>query len=252
MKTITLGDTHGSQKWKSILKPGTFESLVSTYDRIVFMGDYVDDFMMYDDKIYDNLLEIIDFKKKNMDKVILLWGNHDIHYLFDYQIYGSSGWRVSMNQDLKKLFNENKHLFQLAYQIDNTIWTHAGIHRGWYHQYIHNQKYIIEKKSINHPEEKTEIEIDKSGNLADVLNFCFDNKHHPIFHCGLWRGGINKTGGPLWADKLETYSKPLLDYHHIIGHTESKEVKHYNNYKGDTSTTYVDCIKYDEIYEKTI
>ena len=46
MKTISIGDIHGSSKWKAVN--------VKNYDRVIFMGDYVDDFPpVTDDQIVD-------------------------------------------------------------------------------------------------------------------------------------------------------------------------------------------------------
>ena len=74
MKTITIGDIHGRSDWQEI-DP-------ANYDKIIFVGDYVDSFTVSDIDIITNLLNIIQFKKDNMNKVVLLLGNHDLQYLF--------------------------------------------------------------------------------------------------------------------------------------------------------------------------
>ena len=66
-KIITLGDIHGYDTWKSALnywRPEEETSLVSEFDYIVFIGDYVDDYTQTDEQIYKNLVEIIELKKK--------------------------------------------------------------------------------------------------------------------------------------------------------------------------------------------
>ena len=75
MKIITIGDLHGSPVWKNIR--------TENWDRMVFIGDYVDS-SDYDAKeIKQNLLDIIELKKMYPEKVILLWGNHDLAYFYD-------------------------------------------------------------------------------------------------------------------------------------------------------------------------
>lgn len=72
-KVIAIGDIHGSTKWRNIID-GNKDA------QIVFLGDYLDPYVEYDcDEILDNLIEIIDFKRNNKDRVVLLLGNHDLH-----------------------------------------------------------------------------------------------------------------------------------------------------------------------------
>lgn len=74
MKIIALGDTHGRTVWKQIVKENGF-------DKIVFHGDYFDTHERISARQQkENFKGIIAFKKANMDKVILLMGNHDYHY----------------------------------------------------------------------------------------------------------------------------------------------------------------------------
>lgn len=236
---MTISDLHGRTCWKNF---GDINSLLVNsntpeYDKYIFIGDYVDSFTVSNDVIKENLIEIISFKKMYPDNVILLWGNHDVEYLINKPWLPIpkglvTGFRPEMHYDLYEIFNENKELFQISYQIQNYIWTHAGIHDGYY-------KFILLsklKKNISEDELKNK-------NVADILNFCFDIKFPNIFDCGFYRGGRSRIGGPLWCDFLELYKKPLSGYHHIVGHSFRKEIKTYTYYKDkDTSTTFIDCL----------
>jgi len=156
-KTLTVGDIHGRICWKEI-DPGN-------YDYIVFVGDYLDSFDVKNYDMFINLVDIIDFKKKYPDKVILLWGNHDLYYYFGgMRRHWCSGGRPEMIYDCGDLLRTNRRLFQAAFQIENYIWTHAGIHLGWYNKYIKNQ-----------------IEPD-DFNLADTLNRLFEMNYDPLFN----------------------------------------------------------------------
>lgn len=248
MKIITIGDIHGYDTWKKAINYSKInnEIHISQFDLIIFVGDYVDDRIKTDMEILNNLLEIIELKKRYPSKVILLWGNHDVQYLLGTKKHGCSGYRPSMWFKLHSLFTENEKLFQLAFQIDNYLWTHAGVTIGFYNFQIKNQKYVI-RDGV-----KLEwLEIDKSGNISDILNFCFEARHQPIFDCGIIRDGDAKVGGPLWADFIELYKKPIPNLNQIVGHTRRKKIDHYTNYKNkDTSTTFVDCmhLDYNEYY----
>jgi predicted MPP superfamily phosphohydrolase len=70
MRIIAIGDLHGKDCWLTI-DP-------DKYDKIIFVGDYVDASDISREKIVENLEQVIAFKLKHPEKVELLLGNHDI------------------------------------------------------------------------------------------------------------------------------------------------------------------------------
>lgn len=74
MKIIAIGDIHGNSIWKDIVASTTF-------DKVVFIGDYFDSFTIPYQQQIENFKEILDFKRSNINKVVLLAGNHDYHYM---------------------------------------------------------------------------------------------------------------------------------------------------------------------------
>jgi len=228
MKVITIGDVHGRDYWKDV-DP-------DKYDLIVFVGDYTDSFTASNLEIKVNLLAIIAFAKANPGKVILLLGNHDLPYFWGESHSAISGFRPVAIWDLHIIFRDNRELFQTAYQIDNYIWTHAGIHAGWYDRYM--------------PDAIKKYEL--TGNLADQLNHLFERNFDPLFAISHHRWGSAREGGPFWADWNEMYRKPLQGYHHIFGHSfREKPIKTYNK-KGNTTITCVDRGDIREFYELII
>jgi hypothetical protein len=226
VKLITIGDIHGRTYWKEI-DP-------EKYDRIIFVGDYVDQFPpMTDVEIETNLLEIIELKKKYPEKVVLLLGNHDIQYLFLDEGFGCSGFRPTQARNLQMIFKHNKKLFQIAYQIEWHLWTHAGVSTTW---------YDYNRKDIDH--------IHKTFNckdLADVLNHMLWMKENRLLHqIGKkgQRGGYYPSGGPTWADRMDTKNDYLDGYHQIVGHTPIQTITLFGNEKG--SIRYVDVL--NEVY----
>jgi hypothetical protein len=220
MRFITIGDLHGRRDWLKI-NP-------DNYDKIIFVGDYMDSFDICGFDIFTNFTELLDFKKKYPDKVVLLLGNHDLYYWYGgAQAHHCSGVKSELVFDIGDLMRINRSLFQVAYQYDNYIWTHAGIHLGWYRLFIKNK-----------------IEADDSD-LADTLNRLFEYNYKPLFNVSPWRGGISKEGGMFWADKHETWDKPLPGYHQIIGHTPVDNivtrVRKYKN-KIEGAITYIDVL----------
>jgi len=218
-RILSCGDIHGRTFWKLID--------INQYDYIIFVGDYVDSFPYNDVQILGNLLDIIELKKTYPDKVVLLLGNHDIQYMFLDEGFGCSGFRPSMAATLKHVFKDNKRLFQMAFQINDYIWTHAGIADKW---------YDYNKKVINDFIEKFECE-----NLADAFNKMMYTKENTILHqVGIKRGGYHPAGGITWADRYETSLNPFEGYHQIVGHTPIELITKFGVEKG--SIKYIDTL----------
>src|ERR1700733_15411023 len=127
MKHIVIGDLHGKDCWKEVN--------VSNYDKVVFIGDYVDHWNLPDQAITRNLLKIIDLKKKHPKTVELLLGNHDVQYLH-YPNFLCSGFRPQMKRLLAGIFNDNRELFKVAYQRGRHLFTHAGATNVWYNEFL--------------------------------------------------------------------------------------------------------------------
>jgi predicted phosphodiesterase len=72
MKTIILGDTHGTTFWKLI------SQLEKDADRFIFIGDYFDSFEIKGLDQINNFLDIIEYKKTSDKEIVLLIGNHII------------------------------------------------------------------------------------------------------------------------------------------------------------------------------
>ena len=221
MKTATWGDLHGHDNWKK-MNP-------TDYDLIVFLGDYVDSLVLDDKTIITNFHDVISLKKKYPKKVKLLIGNHETSYL--YPDYRASGYRHSTANEICTLLTENAGLFQIAHQHRNYLWTHAGIHQGFFDLKI-----------------KSRI-ADSDTDLAFTLNRLYLEGFPPIFEIGPQRMGSRKNiGGPLWLDKSLIITKPMKGYHQIIGHTHVKTIKHYQPYHNDPNTTVTicDCVEYGD------
>jgi predicted MPP superfamily phosphohydrolase len=229
IRIITIGDLHGSPVWKTI-RPADWEYMV-------FIGDYVDSFGLADEQILANLQEIIELKKQMPEKVILLWGNHDLCYLFsDNKFHYASGMRLTMLLALNTIFTSNRNLFQAAFGIKNYLWTHAGAGQKWYYQYIKNKITPSDR------------------DIPTTLNRLFDEYYLPLFYIGRIRGGLHDTGGIFWAHSHETEYGPLPGYHQIIGHTRTmRGIVVSDHYGNNTSVTRVDCLDTEtEFYQLVI
>jgi predicted MPP superfamily phosphohydrolase len=218
MHLLTIGDLHGSPAWKRI-NP-------EKYDRVIFMGDYVDSEDQDDETVYANLKAVIKRKEMFAGKVTLLWGNHDLAYFYGgHERHYCSGFRPGMLSRLFAFYTHYRALFQAAYQAGNNLWTHAGVTQKYYNN-------CIEPEIL--PEDE---------NLAATLNRLFDQYYEPLYYAGTARGGLHEHGGIFWADARETVEDPLIGYHQVVGHTKTRKgIVRADHYGNDTSVTFVDCL----------
>ena len=123
MKTVFIGDIHGRHTWKLIVEK-------EQPDHVVFMGDYFDSFDIGAAEQMRNFEEIIAYKQSASNThVILLIGNHDLHYFTGDN--GTAGFQHSMYYPIHELVEANKHHLQMAYQYKEYLCTHAGISPEW-------------------------------------------------------------------------------------------------------------------------
>lgn len=77
MKILVLGDLHCRLFWR--------EAVESWDDYIIFLGDYIDPYPYEFEKEpnpIDTLLDVLNFKDRNQDRVTLLLGNHKLSNFF--------------------------------------------------------------------------------------------------------------------------------------------------------------------------
>lgn len=223
---VAIGDIHGRNGWMK-----NIDFLLSKYKKIIFVGDYVDSFNLSNDEILQNLLALIELKKKHPNQVILLLGNHDIHYWL-YPNFQGKGFVYNNLTVLNVLFEENKNLFQVAYQIDNILCTHAGVSQTWINMVKENGFDILEQLS-------------EEFSLADILNDMGKSSRHQdsVFT----PGGISKAVGPCWLRPSQYLRNPLLGYKQIVGHTYKNGIETYL-VDANTSITVIDVLGVSQTY----
>ena len=210
-KTIVLGDIHGRNIWKEIVfqeKP----------DRVIFIGDYFDSFTISSLEQQYNFKEIIEFKEKNECEVILLIGNHDFHYYPGGETY--SGYQHGAGPAIRALLKENEHHLQMCYQLDNVLFTHAGIGHDWL---VTQNKY--------------EPGVDP-GTIADYVNAIWKYQPNQFTFYGFDSYGDSFTQTPIWirpralmAGNKDTFLKE--EYIQVVGHTAVKRIDINGNSTGN-------------------
>jgi hypothetical protein len=219
--SIAFGDIHGSMYWQKVV-------VENPACRYIFLGDYLDS---YEDIPYyqltGNLKKIIQLKKDRSDDVILLLGNHDLHYIH-LDVEPCSRFDYYIEEDAHALFSENIHLFVNAFQEENHIFTHAGISQRWFFNDFYG---------------------DADKNIADQLNNSLPDQLPALYRCGWRRGGnINAVGGIFWAD-IDELDDPLPGYIQFVGHNRVGNIR--KIVKNGGKIFFCDCL-YNEIYLKLI
>ena len=194
MKVLTIPDDHSRGFWKDA---------VDKWDGpIIFLGDYVDPYdYEWDDKepdVIQNLLDILNFKDKNPDRVCLLIGNHDESYI--HEGLDASRHSYALHDQIHQIFEEDKDYFQIAKQIDDTLFTHAGVSTAW-----------LKRHDLTLP--KTDADL--------YLNEIYKTAPDIFWEMSWERGGWNSTGSPIWHDIREFDVEP--DFFEVFSHTQLKD-----------------------------
>jgi len=275
---LTIGDIHGRSNWKEIIFGGNTEFFFwknaveedyldfenpyrfqVDWDKIVFVGDYVDSFDIGNEQILDNLRDIVLFAKTYPDLVVLLLGNHDIQYIVSNEC--CSGYRAEMRPDLNDLFTENKDLFKIAFLDEfeheykgrpitvRTLWTHAGVTRGWFTELmrdINSPRYRLNEFFIGSENWK----IDK------ILNLAWDLRVDNLYNVDAHSGGSDLWAGPLWVRPHILNEFYLEGYDHVVGHTPQSAVYRHCPLIGVESNpekldmiTYVDALSHGDFFQ---
>lgn len=200
-KLIIIPDVHGRDFWRKAVRDypdGEF----------LFLGDYLDPYDFEDvaeDDEFRGLEDIIRFKEENPDRVTLLWGNHDLHYMYPEMM--GSRYDFDNAERNARLFWDHQTLFKMAYETEAAgkrfLFSHAGVGMGWIRQ--------------NFPALRTE-EVN-----ATLLN---DLVGYPAFMSALGdvsaqRGGDKEYGSMVWADVREMgyEENQLPGVVQVFGHT---------------------------------
>jgi len=199
---IIIPDVHGREFWK-------FAAEGHEEERIVFLGDYLDpydDEMVFWEDAFHSLKKIIELKKEHPKNVTLLFGNHDLHYLFT-SLAGSRKNEFK-EHEIRKIFLDSMECFQMAKEVSlagkRFLFSHAGISMGWMqmHPDIFPEPEKITADKIN----VLMFERSFIGALGDVSPY---------------RGGLSPYGSMIWADAFEFANEgaAIPGVEQIFGHT---------------------------------
>ena len=209
-RLIIIPDVHGRGFWRDAVT-------LFPNAEFVFLGDYLDPYEeegISNEKAYSGLLEILELKRIRPDRVTLLWGNHDLHYLYPEMM--GSRYDVENAERNARTFWDHRELFKMAYAItagnNNYLLTHAGIGRKWI--------------------TGTFPELTESDIGATLINELvgYPPFMHALEDVSCIRGGDKQYGSMVWADLREHIPEEnQLPVIQIFGHTRVAKAFNWGN-----------------------
>jgi len=224
-KTVVIGDLHGRSEWKLIIHR-------ENPTKVIFVGDYFDSYDLSAAVQLFNYNEIINLKEENKIEVVMLIGNHDLHYFPEIGYNGTSGYQHHHAFQIADVIDRTRNHLRMAHQIDNILFTHAGFSPVWL-ETIFGKGYKLEEGQT----------------YADLINdiwrykpktFCFFAPGNAIFS----PYGDDEFQSPVWIrpKSLQRAGKELKkEIIQVVGHTQQTKI----DAKGKTTGSryyYIDTI----------
>lgn len=187
-KYLIIPDVHGRTFWQEAA------NLIDDVEKVIFLGDYLDPYSfegINTKQAICQFKEIIKFSKNYPEKVILLLGNHDCAYCYDFG--SASRYAYENESEIKQLFKDNIELFRLYYLGNNgCLFSHAGITNNWVEHHFDNIENFLNKSD------------------KEIIPYLWDISYI--------RGGWSKKGSMIWSDVREGDREET--FYQIFGHTQ--------------------------------
>ena len=195
MKILTFGDRHGRNDWKKIVSP--------EYDKIVFLGDYWDSFDIPFEQQRENFIDLLEYKRANFDRVVLLTGNHDFHYVRGIR-ESYSGYQTIHRLEIQELLDTalGEDMMTACFLHNNILFSHAGVTKTWCKNNDVDVNNI--EQSIN----------DLFKYIPRVFEFT-SGKNYSVY-------GDDVEQGPFWV-RPRSLKDDSVDFIQVVGHTTIRE-----------------------------
>lgn len=193
MRILVIGDIHGHKAWEKIV-------LKEDYDRVVFLGDYFDNYRNTPGKEQvTNFREILSMKGTHPDTVELLYGNHDHSYLNKEKCSGYKWQNQLIYEEVLKEAKDKGYLKPVLV-LDDIIFSHAGVSSYW----------LKEVAGLDKPEEITFDTVP-----LDRFNFNYLTGYD-VF-------GDTPSQSPIWIRPMSLLQFKVEGYRQVVGHTQMKK-----------------------------
>lgn len=226
--TLFVGDLHLQAKLILPLVEKAIEK--HNVERVIFMGDYVDQWNQNDNsQLYLDELTLLNkfrnklIKESKVEPVFLI-GNHDMPYLIGIPEYYS----VYNRQVFDKVHDLLLQLQpQIAYEVDDDF---IASHAGYVYESIREvPEWHFEPWLYGYTDESVKLQM----------------------QVGMSRGGNYSSGGVLWADFGDFERGSLKIERQVVGHTPQKtitNVRYANSLNDNVNCICVDTFSLNQFY----
>ncbi len=208
---VFIGDIHGRDCWKEIV------ARESDADVFVFFGDYFDakgSPKVPGPKQLKNFFEIIEFKRSlhgSGQEAILLFGNHDFHYMPWYTRQPYSGYLPYMAHRYGKALQTHLPELSMAYAYETILCTHAGVSWVWLNHFLNRDLNSPDWKSLS------------AQAIGEILDQRFREKPLQFDYNGFDPFGDDPCQSPIWLrpKDLEKVNRGTLEdsWIQVFGHS---------------------------------
>lgn len=205
MKILVISDVHHRPLYREMVDK-------QNPDKVIFIGDYFDNYHGDSMTGVKNFIDILNFRDEDPNKVVLLTGNHDFHYLIGDPWEKYSGYREDLVLDAKRLLPGNT---TMAHIEGDFLFTHAGVSKEWCDRW-------------NIPQDEF---------IADNINILWKTQRK-AFKFGLNIGrsfsnyGDDTSQSPIWI-RPNSLKKCAVDWNQIVGHTGVDTITKQDNLNND-------------------
>lgn len=223
---IAVGDIHGDiDLMKRII------SEFGEDHQIVWLGDFLDSRQYPAEAGWECLTEAIE-RAKGGD--IVLWGNHEYHYLMPDTAY--SGYRHETQIEFDKVRDDCVKRFRW-YHWDLTtqvLFTHAGLSQAMFSSGIWEKVFGFDRGL-------SEMTAGNFKQMLDMGNDYSRQFEQLAAYVGPCRGGIHECGGTIWNDWIREHT-PIPKLRQVFAHTPVEAIAVTT---GDQDYN-LDCLEYGE------
>ena len=212
MKICVIPDVHQSTHWKKVD--------IDAVDKVIFLGDYFDCWNNKWPDQLNNFNAIIHLKKKNMDKVDILFGNHDTSYFLNEQC---SGYQFNKAMDIEEALKNACQCMQVVAIYDGWLFSHAGVSYRW-----------MKCAGIKSVEEINKLFIEK----PDYFRWVGPDAY-----------GDNENEGCLWIRIPSLIKTAVKGYNQVVGHTEASPLRFRTSSYSKTKILCIDSRDHSNIIE---
>lgn len=188
-KLLVISDIHNRwEKASSIIQN-------NTYDKIVFLGDILDNREETEREVEDTCL----WFNEQIQRPDFIWiaGNHCLPYIYPHTHTFRCHKNHSRNQTIfDSIIGENRNLHKLFYYENSILFSHAGFQYNIVAEFGSNLA-LFENKLINQLK---------------------NNTYNKLFHAGMARGGYEYKGGFTWLDFDDEF-EVVDNLNQVVGHT---------------------------------